>query len=195
MKKLVLLSLVLIMATAGSASAGKNTFGGSWNVSLPTGDTNDFASGLSFRGASMEWRTFRTRDTALGINASWDVFNETFDGTITEANFAFTGKAWRYVNAVPVYASWHRYFSRHQSGKRVFVGMNAGTAYIERRTEVGIYQSNEENWHLALAPEVGMQMPWDSFLGWVSVRYNYAFSAGDVDAQQWFEFRIGFGMD
>lgn len=196
MKKLTLLSLALmILAVAGPATAGKNVFGGAWNISQPVGDTNDFASGLSFRGVSLEWRTFHTRDTAFGVNAGWNVFNESFNGTLSQDNFAFTGRAWRYVNALPIYGSWHRYFQGDRRGKRFFVGLNGGTAYIERRTEVGIYQITDDNWHLAVAPEVGMQMPWDSFLGWFSVRYNYAFSAGDTDAQQWFELRLGFGMD
>jgi len=195
MKKAILLSLVLVVLTAGSALAGKNTFGVSWNISLPTGDTNDFTSGVHFRGASLEWRTFTTRTTAFGLNASWDVFNDKFDGTYEHDNIAITGRNWRYVNAVPIYASWHKYTGNDRRGKRTFFGLNAGTAFIERRAEMGVYQFTEENWHLAVAPEIGMQMPWDSFLGWLSVRYNYAFSAGDVDAQQWFEFRIGFGMD
>jgi len=195
MKRILLFSLLLILVSVPAAQAGKNVFGGAWNISAPTGDTGDFTSGLSFRGASLEWRHFYTRDMAYGFNATWDVFNEDFDGTATNPNFAITGKIWRYVNAAPMYLSWHRYLNGGQRGKRSFFGLNAGTAYIQRRTEVGIYQMDEDNWHLAVAPEIGMQMPWDSFLGWISVRYNYAFSAGDVDAQQWFEFRVGFGLD
>jgi hypothetical protein len=53
----------------------------------------------------------------------------------------------------------------------------------------------EDNWHFALAPEIGWQLPWESFLGYVGVRYHYAFKAGNFDAQQYFEFKIGFGLD
>ena len=193
--KLFLLSLVLVVLSAGSASAAKNTFGVAWNVSLPIGDASDHTSGLQFRGATLEWRNFYTRDMAYGINASWDVFTESFEGTFEGDNFALTGKSWRYLNAVPIYASWHKYSGGDKRSKRPFFGINAGTAYIHRRTEVGVWQQNQDNWHLAIAPELGLRMPWDSFVGWASLRYNYAFSAGDVDAQQWLEFRIGFGMD
>ncbi len=194
MKKIIWIALLMTIVTAQSALADENVFGIAWNISVPTGDTSDFASGVSFRGATLEWRNFYTQDMAFGFNASWNVFNKSFDGTKTDEDYALTGKSWRYVNATPLYLSWHRYLSGDRRGKRAFYGLNGGTTYIERRTELGIYQDDEKNWHLALAPEVGYQLPWDSFLGWVAVRYNYAFKAGDVDAQQWFEFRLGFGM-
>jgi len=194
MKKFTLLCLVLMLANAGSAVAGKNVFGVAWNVSLPVGDSSDFTSGLQFRGASLSWQSFYTRDMAYGLNASWNVFTEHNEGTFVGDDFAVTGKAWRYQNVVPLYASWHKYMGNDRRGKRTFFGINAGTVYLERRLEVGILQIDNDNWHLALAPEIGLQLPWDSFLGWVAVRYNYAFSAGDLDAQQWFEFRFGFGM-
>ncbi len=195
MKKILMLSLVLLLMTGSSAFAGKSTFGGSWNITAGMGDTSDFASGVHFRGASLEWRSFYKTDSAFGLNVSWDVLNEEFDGTYQGENFAVTGKSWRYLNAVPIYLSWHKYTGDDRRGKRTFFGMNAGTSYIHRRTEMGVFQVTNENWHLAVAPEIGMQMPWDAFLGWASVRYNYAFSAGDVDAQQWFEFRLGFGLN
>ncbi|MFT5316440.1 MAG: hypothetical protein ACI9UK_002286 [Candidatus Krumholzibacteriia bacterium] len=194
MKKIILLSLVVVLANVGTATAGKNSFGLAWNVSAPVGDTSDFTPGLHFRGASFYWQSFYTRDMAIGINASWNVFNDNNQGTFVGDDFAATGQSWRYQNLVPIYASWHKYWGNDRRGKRTFAGINAGTVYLERRLEYGIVQIDEDNWHMALAPELGMQMPWDSFLGWVSVRYNYAFSAGEADAQQWFEFRVGFGM-
>ena len=195
MRKIILFSLLITLLGAGTAAAGKNTFGVAWNISAPLGDTSDFTSGLQFRGATLEWRNFYTRDMAWGINGSWDVFTENFDGTYQGDNFAISGKSWRYINAVPIYASWYKYIGEDRRGRRTFFGLNAGTAYIERRIEVALWGVKDDNWHLAFAPEIGMQLPWNSFLGWVSVRYNYALSAGDVDAQQWFEFRLGFGMD
>jgi len=194
MKRILLLCFIVMLANAGTANAGKNVFSVAWNVTLPVGDSSDFTSGLQFRGASIAWQSFYTRDMAFGINTSWNVFTESNEGTLVGDNFAVTGKSWRYQNLVPIYASWHKYMGNDRRGKRTFFGINAGTVYLERRLEAGIIQIEDDNWHLAVAPEVGMQLPWDSFLGWVSVRYNYALSAGELGAQQWFEFRLGFGM-
>jgi len=192
---IVLLGLLLILAPLGAARADNNTFGLAWGISVPTGDTKDFVSGASFRGASVEWRNFYLRDAAYGLNVGWNVFNEESDSTVEFDNGAITGKHWSYVNAVPIYASWFKYFSADKRSSRFFAGINAGGAWIERRTEIGLTALEEANWHFALAPEVGWQLPWDSFLGYVSARYHYAFAAGNMEAQQYLEFKIGFGLD
>jgi len=190
-----MLGLLLILLSSGSALADNNAFGIAWGISVPTGDTHDFIPRMSFRGASAEWRNFYMRDSAYGFNVGWNVFNQSNDGTVYYENAAVTGKRWNYVNAVPVYASWFKYFNDDRRTSRLFVGMNAGGAWIERRTDVGLVSIKEDNWHFAVAPEIGWQLPWDSFLGYVSARYHYAFKAGNMEAQQWLEFKIGFGLD
>ena len=196
MKKLfVLLGLLLILLPASTVMAANSTFGIAWGISVPTGDTKDFASGVSFRGMSVEWRNFYMRDAAYGINIGWNVFNESSEETKFFTNGAVTGKHWTYTNAIPIYASWFKYFSDDRRSSRFYAGINVGTAWIERRAEMGMYQLTEDKWHFAIAPEVGWNLPWDSFLGYVGARYHYAFEAGDVKAQQWLEFKIGFGLD
>ena len=192
---LVLFGLLLMLLPTAEVRADNSTFGIAWGIGVPTGDTNDYISEVSFRGMSVEWRNFYMRDAAYGINVGWNVFNETNDGTMIFTDGAVTGKHWRYVNAIPIYGSWFKYFSTDQRSSRFYAGINAGTAWIERRTEMGLYQVTNDNWHLAIAPEVGWSLPWDSFLGYVGVRYHYAFEAGDSEAQQWIEFKIGFGLD
>jgi len=144
---------------------------------------------------SVEWRNFYMRDAAYGINVGWNVFNETDDSTVFFDNAAITGKRWHYINAIPIYGAWYKYFSDDKRSSRFYAGINAGTAWIEQRTEMSLYQLTEDNWHFAVAPEVGMNLPWDSFLGYVAARYHYAFKTGDMEAQQWIEFKIGFGLD
>ncbi len=191
----VLFGLLLILLPATDVRADNSTFGIAWGISIPTGATKDFTSDVSFRGMSVEWRNFYMRDSAYGINVGWNVFNESDDSTVFFDNGAITGKRWSYINAIPIYGAWYKYFSDDKRSSRFYAGINAGTAWIEQRTEMSLYQLTQDNWHLAIAPEVGMNMPWDSFLGYVAVRYHYAFEAGDVKAQQWIEFKIGFGLD
>ena len=192
---IVLLGLLLILQPASAVRADNSVFGIAWGLSVPTGDTNDFISNISFRGASAEWRNFYMRDAAYGINIGWNVFNDTDDSTVNFENAAVTGKRWSYINAVPVYGGWFKYFSDDKRSSRFFAGMNAGGAWIERRMDVGFVSIQEDNWHFAVAPEVGWQLPWDSFLGYVGARYHYAFKAGNMEAQQWLEIKIGFGLD
>lgn len=196
MKRFVLLlGLLLILLSVSAVRADNNTFGVAWGISIPTGDTSDYISKVSFRGASFEWRNFYQRDAAYGINVGWNVFNDEDDSTVNLNNAAVTGKHWKYINAVPIYAGWFKYFNDDPRAKRFYAGINAGGAWIERTADIGLVRLQGDNWHFALAPEVGMHLPWDAFLGYIGVRYHYAFKAGDSEAQQYFEFKVGFGLD
>jgi hypothetical protein len=194
MKKTYVLLVLLSLAAAPLAHA-QSTFGAAWSLGIPTGDTSDFASGFSARGVSLDWRNFRNRDTAIGASIGWNVFNEEFSGTRDFGNVAVTGKSWNYVNAIPIYVNAFKYFGEDRRARRFFAGLNAGTIWLERHTEFGLSVLQEQNWHLAVAPEVGVQLPWSSFLGYLAVRYNVGFSAGDVDTQSWIDIRLGFGLD
>lgn len=194
MKRLIV-SCLLVLLAAAPARAGSQAFGLAWGVSLPTGDTGDYVSKVSFRGASIEYRNYYRYDATWGLNVGWNVFTQRTDETLVLGDVAATGRLWRYVNAVPIYAQWATTFSTDRRSSRFFAGLNAGTAWIERRTDLGLWRLEEKNWHLALAPEVGVHLPYDSILGFVSLRYHYAFAAGDAEAQQWLELRVGFSMD
>ena len=192
---IVLLGLLLILLPVSAVRADNNTFGFAWGISVPTGNTSDFISKVSFRGASFEWRNFYQRDAAYGLNVGWNVFNEEDDATVTFDTGAITGKHWKYINAVPIYAGWFKYFSDDPRDGRFFAGLNAGGAWIEQTADISLIRFQEDTWHFAFAPEVGYHLPWDKFLGYVAVRYHIALAAGDQDSQQWLEFKIGFGLD
>jgi len=193
MKKLIL-ALALVVAMAPVASAN-STFGFAWNPAVPLGDLADFTSGLQLRGACMEWRKFNRSDLAVGASISWLVFNDSSEGTVTEGPLTITGKRWDYVNTIPLHVTAYKYFSTDRRSTRVFAGLGAGANWMEYRTEVGSYTFDDSQWHFALAPEIGMQLPWDKWLGFVSVRWQYVFAAGDFEAQNWIDFKIGFGLD
>jgi len=196
MKRLiVMLGLLLFLVPGPPVRAENDVFSVAWGVSLPTGAIQDYTPNISFRGASAEWRTYYRRDAAYGLNVGWNVFDTAKDGTVSFENGAVTGKSWNYVNAVPVYLGWFKYLGDDRRDNRWFFGLNAGASWIQWRTEVGLVKLEEENWHVALAPEFGVMLPWDSILSYVSARYHYAFSAGNQDAQQYLEIMIGFGTD
>ncbi len=194
MKSIFVLTLMLVAGFAGTAMA-ENTFGVAWNIGLPTGNTNEFTPGLSLRGVTFEGRTFVRPDVAWGGSIGWNVFNEETSGSQVFNNVTYTGKRWDYINAVPIHLAAFKYFGTNRREPRWYMGMSAGTTFIETRTEVSLYAIQEQNWHLALAPEVGVQLPWSSFIGYVSLRFHHAFEAGDVVAQDWFELKLGFGLD
>ena len=192
---ILILALLMVFGSAVPAVAGNDTVGLAWGVSLPTGNTSDFISKISFRGAVVEWRHNYRRDAAYGLNAGWNVFNSETDETLEWGDSAVTGRIWRYVNAVPLYAGWYKTFGTDRRDTRLYLGLNAGTAYVERRADMGLNTLEEKTWHVAVAPEVGIHFPWDAFIGYTALRYHYAFDAGSFGSEQWLELKIGFGFD
>ncbi|HPF69945.1 MAG TPA: hypothetical protein PLQ13_04665 [Candidatus Krumholzibacteria bacterium] len=195
MNRKIVLALLLALVAAAPAAHGQNAFGVCWTPALPLGDTDSFAPGLTGRGIGFDWRAFRSREFALGASFGWSVFHETTSGTFDNGTVAVTANRWNTINAAPIYVSAFRYGQASRREPRWFAGLNAGTVWLERRTLVGLLEFKDTNWHLAVAPEVGVQLPWDAFLGYAALRWNVAFSAGDVDTQQWLELRLGFGLD
>ena len=191
----ILFSLLLVLGTASIAQAGNNTFGVAWGLGVPLGATRDFTPDFSFRGASVEWRHFYMRNAAYGVNIGWNLFSTNDNSTVENGNLTVSGNRWKYTNAVPLYAGWFKYFGGDKRSGRWVVGLNAGTAWIEQRILISTTSITKSSWHFAFAPEVGMQMPMDSFLGYVGVRYHYALETNNMDAQQWLEFKIGFGFN
>jgi hypothetical protein len=186
-------SMIILILMTGPAMAGKSVFGLTWNLSSPTGNTSDFLSDFSFRGMGFEYKTFRTPDVAFGLNVGWNVMVEEMDNTFEIDGFSVTGMRHHYVNTVPVFVSGYRYFGP-QRGTRYYVAGHGGAAWLEQRMDLGLYSRSEDNWHLSFAPEIGVQMPYSSFLGSLSLRYNYMLKAGDMEAQSYLELRLGFGM-
>lgn len=191
---LLLVALFALLALPASAQHGNSSFGLAWSLSMPTGDMKDFCDDFSLRGFNLEYRRFQSTDLAFGINAGFNVFNEEQDDTFIGENFAVTGNRWTYINTVPIYASVFKFKGNKRDG-RFFFGGNAGVAWLEQRHTLGLYETKEDNWHLAVAPEVGYNFPWNAFLGYASLRYNYLFEAGDVPSQGWIELKLGFGLD
>lgn len=192
---IVLLGLLLFLFPGTGARADNNTFGLAWGISVPTGAIYDYTPAISLRGASAEWRSYYRRDAAYGLNVGWNVFSKSKEGTVSFEDGAVTGKSWNYVNAVPIYVGWFKYLSSDHRDNRWFYGLNAGTSWVQWRTEVGLVNFEEENWLFSVAPEFGVMFPWDSLIGYISARYHYAFPAGNMEAQQYLEIKIGFGMD
>ena len=196
MKKILILVLLGMSAAlvALPVQAASRTYGIAWSLAAPTGNTKDLTKPISARGFNLEYRDFFRKDMAWGINLGYNVFVEEHDNTFYGDNFAVTGMRWSYINTVPIYLSCHKFFGNNRDG-RVFVGLNMGTAWLEQRQTLGLYEVKDSNWHFGLAPEIGYNFPWDAFLGYGSIRFNYLNQAGDVPDQSWFELRLGFGLD
>ncbi len=197
MKKLLIVSLLLLAFSLPSSAiaGGDSAFGMSWSSAIGMGETADYISGFQARGINVEYRKRATTNVYWGLNVGYNVLSDSGSETISNDNVQATGMWGKYINAVPIYfAGFYEFGPKKVRSGRFYVGMNAGTAWLEKMSTLGLYTIKDDNWHVALAPEIGYKMPWDSFVGHVSVRYNYMLEAGDTEKQSWMEFRIGFGL-
>jgi outer membrane protein W len=201
----IIASLAFLLVFSGEAQAQDWWWGITYNMSatssLPTNSDSDvnFIEDYSFRGLGIEARYVPSRDAnySFGFNVGWNVLNEKNDfgterNTISLPDADITGTQLRYFNTVPLLANASYYFG-DRGGIRPYVGVNAGTYYIERRVDIGVSAVVGDNWHFGWAPEVGLVVP----LGrpevalLTTIRYNWAFSAGGTGDQKFWGFNIG----
>jgi outer membrane protein W len=201
----IIASLALLLVFTGEAQAQDWWWGITYNMSatssLPPNSDSDinFIEDFSFRGLGIEARYVPDRDAnySFGFNVGWNVLNEKNDfgdkrNTISLPNADISGTQLRYFNTVPLLANASYYFG-DRGGIRPYVGVNAGTYYIERRVDIGVSAVVDDAWHFGWAPEVGLVVP----LGrpevalLTTIRYNWAFSAGGSGDQKFWGFNIG----
>ncbi len=189
-------TIVLVLLLSADAYAQNYWFGFEYNTVQASGDAEQFAGGWSWRGGSFGGRRMVRDNTSVGFWAGWHVMYEVSNETVSflgeNRGLDVTGVQYRYINAFPIMLNAHWYGGT--TGRlRPYVGLNAGTYFIERRLEVGLVAFDDDNWHFGLAPEVGVTFP----LGWnarglFNARFNWAASAGGSgDITYW---NLGFGV-
>ena len=170
-----------------------------YEISWPTGDTNDIISETSFRGIGLDFRKSVAPSTTAGLFFGWNVFYERTDGTTqldTNPPGALTGRQDRTLNAFPIMATAHRYFT--QKGRALpYVGLNAGGYIMLQRLAIGLTSIQNDRWDWGIAPEAGLVMQLQRGAVFViNGKYNYAFtgeSVGGADINhQWWGLNMGF---
>lgn len=193
MKKQLLTFFILLCAGI-SASAQSSSFSFQYSMGFGVGDVGDFISSPSFRGATLEWRKYVQPNVTVGIETGWNVFYKALPSdTYTSGNTSLTGKQYRYQNQVPLLAA-ANYFLKTDEKLKPFVGLGLGTMYSRRNTDMSLYTIEQEAWHFALRPEVGLLYSMsDVTAAYLGVKYYTGFTAGDFDkSQSYLAINVGF---
>ena len=158
---------------------------------MSAGDTKRLADQFSWRNIGVEARSMVSPNVSVGFSAAWNVFNEKTDSLIQFQNADVSGTQLRYVNAFPMMATAHYYFGTRR-GIRPYVGTGLGTIYSEYRLEIGTVALVANQWHLAVAPEIGVIIPinWNA-RAMLNARYNYGLEANGIKLSYW---TIGVGV-
>jgi len=189
---------LLVFMAAEQGFAGEWIGSVSYQISVPSGDTEKFIDNTSFRGLSLDFRKFIHKNTSLGFMTGWNVFHKRTSDTIelkTRNPGAITGLQDRLVNAFPIMINVHQYFGKRRD-IRPYIGLNAGGFIMTQQFDIGIHSIQENEWQWGMAPEIGVLIPlkgYGSIL--VNGKYNYAFTGDsitgdDINHEYWM---IGIG--
>ena len=171
--------ILIITASVSAQSLGSLTY----NISIPTDKLSDYIDKTSFKGFGLEGRWFSNKNISFGLSFAWTVFDQRVGDPIQivqdGVSGTVSGTQVRVVNSLPILATAHFYTGKRRDQFRLYFGAGVGTYYITQRLEIGLVAFESNNWHLGVAPEVGVLLNFSrEFTMIVNTKYNYAFSAG-----------------
>lgn len=189
MKKIFL--MLFIVASAPAIS--QNLTSVQYSMAFGSGDLGDFIENPSFRGFTLDYRKLVQPNVGVGIDIGWNVFyNEQPYDVYTVENLSYSGKQFRYNNQFPMLFAVDYYLSPDES-LNPFIGFGLGTMYSKRNTDMGQYALEQDAWHFAVRPEIGiLYAVTPDFSFSVTGKYYMGFEAGDLDAQNYFALNFGF---
>ncbi len=191
MRKLIILIILLCPVTA----LGQNMYGVTYNMALPLGQTSGFVNSFSARGLGFEAKYMLDDNFIAGFGGGWNVFYEKEEGSFQDGTQTITGTRYKYLNAFPLMITFD-YSYILSDLIRPFGGLGFGAYWIEERTELGVYSESTDNWHLGLAPEVGILIPINYTTSIYSTfKYNIALKSGDSMMHQYLGLNIGLLWD
>lgn len=185
--------LFILLSVIGSSAFAQSLTAVQYSMGFGTGDLGDFVSKPSFRGFTIDFRKLVQPNIGVGFELGWNVFyEEKASDVYTTGNLSYSGKQWRYNNQFPLLGAVDYYLKPGES-LNPFVGLGLGTMYSLRNTDMGQYTLEEDAWHFALRPEVGLLFEANPNMSLaVTGKYYYGFEAGDLDAQSYFALNVGF---
>lgn len=194
MKKYILIIILSLTLTAVKAQR-YTEFYANYLVSVPFGETADFAGKVSPRGVDIEANRFIGDDLSVGFNVGWVVFREKVTGELLEVNnLDISGIQFRYQNLVPLNLNFKKYFLMGDYSP--YLGVGTGMQYAERRTDIGVFSLTDDKWLFNVAPEVGFlyDLTYSTVLSF-KVKYNYSPKAGDFQSVSYLTVGLGIGLN
>ncbi len=190
MKTRALLAIPIALLLSNAAQAQEWYYAVSYGMATPVSDTKDFTGGTSWRNWGVDVLAFVRPTTSVGVSFGWNVFNDVTTEVSSVGQVDIQGTQFRYINSLPMLVNIREYRGT-RGGMRPFFGLGVGTQLVKQRVDVGQWRISENTWHFALAPEIGVVLPFESDAKWfISGKYNYAVKASDR-THSYFAFNIG----
>jgi hypothetical protein len=195
----IILALAVSIGVCAGASESRSQ--GMWVLltyqpTIAVGDARDFVSDPGYYGFGAEWRSFReSKNLSWSLSASGQVIYGKTDELIQLGNTTISGTQVRYLDFVPLLVGLDYHFLSRKSRVRPFVAAAGGAYWVRQRVQIGTYDVIiNKNWHLGLAPEIGITFltPDLEFYGFVSSAFHYVFSRDDSIDYTYVTLKLGF---
>lgn len=173
--------------------------GAAWDLSIPVGSTQDVVGNVSPSGFSLEARYIGLGRLSFGLFTGIHYMTAKDETTTTEGPVTISGTQVRSIASTPWLARVHLSLvdvrtSAAQSRPVPYVAFGFGGARVLRTLDMGISGFSKESWHWAMSPEIGVQLPLNRAVFYLSSRFNYFASSGDGPEQMYVNLTLGAGF-
>jgi len=164
----------------------------SWSTAIPVGDMTDFCKNTSGRGAQLDVEQKINDRFSFGGNFAWQTFYEKDFQIYNDAETIRTGWQRNYVNALLLMATSKYYFATSVSKIKAYLSLEAGITAIENYEIFGIYEFRELNWHFALSPALGVDIPAGNSFGFnIFIKFPNSFKNNSDIHYSWINTGVG----
>ncbi len=199
MKKIISILFLFVLCYAGRVDA--QVFSLNYRMSAPLGESHDFVSKMSFRGIAADFQYFVSEHIAVGFNLGWNTYYKHLDYhtnnfLLNGEKVTITGDQFRYLNVVPLLANVRYQFTKGDAAVLPYVGLGIGTNWAETRLEIGDLVAEEKGWQFAVAPEIGLIIPFSDHVGMhVGAQYQYSVKASGLPTLQDLGVKVGLAFN
>ena len=164
-----------------------------WNVAVPVESLrSDWQTNPGWLGGGFDIRVGLTGRLALGVNGTWNFFDQTFSFlTVERADFTFTGPVYRRLSSFTALGTAHYYLT--QTAVQPYVGVGVGGVWFTVRQQVVDRDLISYTSGLAVAPELGVLFNVAPSLGlFLGGRYQFNLTTfGSVRNPTWISAQAG----
>ncbi len=204
MKNIVLTSIILLLFVLG-LKAQENSdeqvqltkskdimVSASWTVAVPLGDMNDFVRSTSGRGFQFDLHQFINDRFSCGGSFSWQAFYEKDFKIYQYEQSAYAGWQRNYINAFFIMGSAKYNFATSANKIKAYLSIEVGASIIENNIRLGIYETKELEWHFALIPALGVEIPVTKNLGFnMHIKFPNSFKNNSSIHYSWLNTGVG----
>jgi len=159
MRKEIYLMFFFLGALIINLNAQEVKVQAAWGSAVPIGNMTDNYRKISGRGFQLDVDQRVNEHFTYGGNVSWQAFFEKDFQMYAQDQTLITGWQRNYLNALLLMASGKYYFATSVTKIKAYLGLDIGATAIEDYQIFGIYENRELNWHFAVSPSLGVDIP------------------------------------